>query len=166
MIAAADRRRQAKAAPAEAGPGTSWLGRLGRAVTETLGAAEPPAARGPLAEELDYHVMVDNVSAAAVAEIGAHPKQYPGVKIIRRLRRTYPAGTLAAHVLGYLGAQPRPQERNRTDAQELMGLSGVERQYEWLLRGRRGTAVELSDHSGRLFGASGRQSPARAATSC
>ena len=68
----------------------------------------------------------------------------------------YPAGTLAAHVLGYLGpADPPPQGESRpetegNDAQELTGRAGLERQYQVLLRGRRGTAVELTDHSGRL----------------
>ena len=66
-------------------------------------AEEPPAARGPVAEELDYHVLVDNAPAAVAAEIEAHPRRYPGVKVLRHTRRTYPAGDLAAHVLGYLG---------------------------------------------------------------
>ncbi len=89
-------------------PAAQWDARARRIqarVERMIAAAERrrPAARGPLAEELDDHVMVDDVSAAVAAEIENHPKQYPGVKIIRRLRRTYPAGTLAAHVLGYLG---------------------------------------------------------------
>jgi penicillin-binding protein 2 len=180
MIAEAERRRQsasARAAPAEAA-GQSWLGRLGRALADALATEEPPAARGPLAEELDYHVMADDVPAAAAAEIEDHPRQFPGVKIIRRLRRTYPAGALAAHVLGYLGPAPAAEKGDCPHLPErpegclaqmgtvpffppgaLVGLSGVERQYESLLRGRQGTAVELTDHSGRLLGAERQEEP-------
>ncbi len=156
IIAAVDRRRQSAAgASAAAAPaGASWTGWIGRALGLVLPAAaeEPPAARGPVAEELDYHVLVDNAPAAVAAEIEAHPQRYPGVKVLRHTRRTYPAGDLAAHVLGYLGPVGSQGPAAGDDhAGELTGRAGVERQYESLLRGRSGVAVELTDHAGHIL---------------
>ena len=49
--------------------------------------------------------------AAAAAEIRQHAEHYPGTRIISLTRRSYPAGTFAAHVLGYLGP-PRYSSRS------------------------------------------------------
>jgi len=110
-----------------------------------------------VAEQLDYHVMAEDVPLEVVAEIEAHPEQYPGVKIVKRSRRAYPAGPLAAHVLGHLGPVTQ-RELEQEDGEgpgyhpaDFVGRTGLERQYESLLRGRRGLAVELTDHSGRVL---------------
>ena len=116
--------------------------------------------------------MAEDVPPAVAAEIEGNPSRWPGVKILRQTRRDYPAGTLAAHVLGYLGpADPPPPGDSRpetedNDAQELSGRAGVERQYQLLLRGRRGTAVELTDHSGRRLRPFTNRSRPPAATWC
>ena len=47
--------------------------------------------------------MAEDVPPAVVAEIKDNADRYPGVKIVELARRTYPQGTLAAHVLGHLG---------------------------------------------------------------
>lgn len=64
-------------------------------------------------------------------------------------KRVYPAGSLAAHVLGFTGVDNQ-------------GLAGVELQYEEALRGRPGRAVRVRDALGREI-LEGRQllSPAR-----
>lgn len=64
-------------------------------------------------------------------------------------KRVYPAGPLAAHVLGFAGVDNQ-------------GLAGVELQYEQALRGRPGRAVRVRDALGREI-LEGRQllSPAR-----
>jgi penicillin-binding protein 2 len=133
IIAAAKRRRQSEAAAAS-------------------------ASAGPVSEELDYHVMADDVSPAVAARVEADPGKYPGVKIIRHARRTYPAGTLAAHVLGYLGPADAQTEAAE-GGPDLSGRAGVERQYESLLRGRPGMAVERTDRSGRLLAVERREEP-------
>ena len=111
-------------------------------------------------------VMVEDVPPTVATEIEGN-LTLAGSEIIRQTRRAYPAGTLAAHVLGYLGlADPPPQrdsqpETKDDDTQELTGRAGVERQYQRLLRGRSGEAVELTDHSGRLLRAFHQQEPCR-----
>lgn len=106
-----------------------------------------------IVEELDHHVMVDELPADVAREIEQHPDQYPGAKIDYPTRRIYPLGASAAHALGYLApleAQATPADANASDyrAGDLAGRTGLERQYEASLRGRRGRAVERIDHRG------------------
>jgi penicillin-binding protein 2 len=138
-IAADVRRRQIETAslappsPADA----SWSNRLATAVHEIFEPAHDavPAAT-TVAEELSEHVLAEDVSAAAIAEIEAHPDQYPGTHIVQQTRRSYPRGEFAAHVLGYQGSG--------------IGITGIEQQCESQLRGRPGIAIETLDHAGRI----------------
>jgi penicillin-binding protein 2 len=79
------------------------------------------------------------------------PRLGPAVLVTDDVSRNYPNGALAAHVLGYTGAVTAEDlERNRTklaageDTRELgfddvIGKSGVERQYDRPLTGERGS---------------------------
>ena len=91
-------------------------------------------------EELDSHVMVENVPPAVVAEIEGRGTLYPGVSIIERNRRFYPRGNLAAHVLGYLGMPSRTELETEADksyhAEDRRGRAGLELRYEKFLHGR------------------------------
>ncbi|MEN6365362.1 MAG: penicillin-binding transpeptidase domain-containing protein, partial [Thermoguttaceae bacterium] len=115
----------------------AWMVRLRRLLLE-----DPPPPRIVVAEELDYHVVVDAVSDAVVSEIRKHPDRYPGVKTVERVRRVYPGGSLAAHVLGHLGPG---------DDGKLVGRMGVERQFQSRLQGRDGQRIERTDRSGRML---------------
>jgi len=165
-----NRRRQAQsplhsnATPA-AGPSSSLFDRARSRVVEVLrGSIEEPPERLTVAEELDHHVIVDDAPPALVAEIEAHPERYPCAKIVLQRRRVYPAGRLAAHVLGYLG-DVRRDELTSDDPQEVYhaedraGRAGIELQYEHLLRGRRGVVVERTDRSGRVLSAYRQREP-------
>ena len=125
-------RRQASAAEEAAADaaGGSLAGRLAGACLDLLRRSmeETPPERITVSEERDYHVIAEDVPLAVAAEVESSPERYPGVKIVERRRRTYPAGPAAAHVIG-----------------------GLERQYETLLHGRRGTLVEKTDRSGRVL---------------
>lgn len=164
-----NRRRSESASPrrpADSRP-RNLLAHAGRLLRNALRQSmdERPPAWITVAEELDYHVMAEDVPLAVVAEIEDHPKRYAGVKILSRSCRAYPFGQLAAHVLGHLGPvtseelEPDPGARPGYHPQDLVGRLGLERQYEWLLRGRRGTAVELTDHSGQLISSHRRREP-------
>jgi penicillin-binding protein 2 len=160
-----NRRRLAEAAqtgpepllpdPAQLLHGASAWRQIGVYAMEVLRSSmgETAAAHLTVAEERDYHVIVEDISLPVVAEVEAHPDLYQGVKIVERSRRHYPAGALAAHVLGYLGPDDEGPQRQNTlcVAADVVGKAGLEREYERLLRGRRGTAVELVDHTGRLL---------------
>lgn len=116
-----------------------------------------------VAEELDDHVMAEEIPLAVVARIESRPDEYPGVKIVERTRRTYPSGSRAAHVLGHLGPIAKEELARRKEEgyhpDDFVGRTGVERQYETVLRGLRGTAVELTNRSGRILSAYRQEEP-------
>lgn len=71
--------------------------------------------------------LADDVSEEVVVAIREWPERFPGVEIEPHPIRRYPHGTLAAHVLGTLGASGRgPGET---------GTSGVEAAFDVVLRG-------------------------------
>ncbi|MBN2217539.1 MAG: hypothetical protein JW719_09195 [Pirellulales bacterium] len=115
---------------------------------------EKPPERIVIREQRDYHVMAEDVPAEAVAQIENHPDRYPGVRFVRRTRRTYPAGSLAAHVVGYLGLIAREEtgtdQRGTLVPGERGGRDGVERQYDVRLHGRPGRLVEKTNREGRV----------------
>ncbi|MFH1264816.1 MAG: penicillin-binding transpeptidase domain-containing protein [Planctomycetota bacterium] len=149
----------------EAEPAGSLFERVSGQVADVLRASmdEPPN-RITVAEELEYHVIVEDVPLALVAEVEAHPDRYPCVKIALGSRRAYRAGPLAANVLGHLGPV-EPEEVKGGDAEDAYhpedrtGRAGLELHYEHLLRGRRGVAVELTDRSGRVLSSHRQREP-------
>jgi len=114
----------------------SWAVRIRRLLLD-----DPPSPRKVAKEELQPQVVVEDVGPAVVSEINDHGDRYPAAKIVKLTRRTYPQGTLAAHVLGHLG----PGEGD-----ERVGRMGVERQYEAVLEARPGVAIEQTDRSGHV----------------
>ena len=138
---------------------TSWNDRFSTALREIF---EPVRDAVPesitVAEELADHVVAENIPAAAVTEIQQNPALYPGTRITFLVRRTYPSGDLAAHVLGYLAPPQRAPHRapsldGRREADHheyAVGRTGIEQQCEALLRGQPGIGVEVTDHTGRV----------------
>ena len=146
--------RQASAARAEGEPAADEgrLARAGRWLWAFIAAPQDEAPYSPIeaAEQHDYHVVFEDLSLEAVAEIAAHPERYPGVRVVERRRRVYPSGALAAHVLGHLG----PGESG-----EWSGQQGIERQFESLLAGRDGRLVELANRGGQILSTTREQEP-------
>ncbi len=143
-----NRRRQSAAAnPAEKSD-DSWAARVRRLLLE-----EPAPPKVIVKEELEHHVMAEDVPPATIAEIERNADLYPIAKIVTLSRRAYTQGTLAAHVLGHLG-QSDEDESNR-----LVGRAGVERQYEGVLQGHPGVSVNQTDRRGRVLTSYCRQEP-------
>lgn len=86
-------------------------------------------------------VIADDVGEELWIRIGE--AELPGVDVERRWVRTYPYGPIAAHILGYTGTvrdSARADELNeesdkRYFAGDQIGLAGLERTYEDVLRG-------------------------------
>jgi penicillin-binding protein 2 len=76
----------------------------------------------------------------------------PGVKMIAAPRRHYPQGVLAAHALGYMNEVSPDEVRLRKDegyrASDLIGRTGLERQWEPYLRGQKGFEKVVVDRRG------------------
>lgn len=74
------------------------------------------------------------------ARLEANAFELPGVRVLSEYKRRYPYGTLAAHLLGYLN-EVSGEEIRRLKGYRIgdrIGRFGVERQWEWYLRGRAG----------------------------
>ena len=105
-------------------------------------------------------VSVD-VSRRVVAYVGEHPDVFPGVSIQQRTQRSYPYGSLAAHVVGYVGTVTEDQLKEGEGAEDgsvtyrsgdVVGQAGVERAYERALAGERGEQVVFVDAAGDVLG--------------
>jgi len=123
-------------------------------------------------EELDYHILIDQLSTADVAEIESHPTEFPGTRIITKTRRVYPGGSLAAHVIGVRRALRDDQIRKRNkelqtsdplsyQTGDRQGESGVEKTYNITLRGLPGKLELIKNRRGEIL----KTNPVRASRS-
>lgn len=128
----------------------------------------PPAPLEPppviVVEQTVYHRLADDVPPNVAAEIGNHPDRYPGVRIVEHTRRDYPLATLAAHVVGHVGRHSGIDSQvalaaSGEDVEPTIGLLGVERAFDAELAGRRGLAIQSTDHRGRVLTTETRRKP-------
>jgi penicillin-binding protein 2 len=108
-------------------------------------------------------VVADGLSAIDVAPIESRRLEFPELVVESEPQRFYPQGTLAAHVLGYLQEQTAEEIRARPERKvrvgEMVGKTGVERQYDDVLKGEDGVVYEVVDSIGRVRGEKARQFP-------
>ncbi len=101
---------------------------------EVLSKAAVTLTNGPLIIDRD-------LGYPAAAYLLSHQNEFPGFSIDFDSRRIYPYGSLAAHVIGYLGSinpeELRDDPSLRPGAQ--IGRGGVERAFENRLAGRYGS---------------------------
>lgn len=104
-------------------------------------------------------VAVD-VSRRVVAFLGEHPTVFTGVSVAERTQRSYPYGSLAAHVVGYTGTVTSDQLNSMDSSDEgavhyssgdTVGQSGVELQYESVLQGVAGEQTVYVDADGNVL---------------
>ena len=114
-------------------------------------------------------VSVD-VSRRVVAYIGEHPDVFPGVTIEERTQRSYPLGSLAAHVVGYTGTVTAEQLESSASGDgtqidyrsgDVVGQTGIELQYESVLQGVRGEQLVYVNAHGDVVGLSTTIEPQR-----
>ncbi len=108
-------------------------------------------------------VVKDGLSPRDVAPIESRRLEFPELVVDAEPRRFYPNGTLAAHVLGYLQERTPEEIRAEPDraarAGEMVGKTGVERQYDDILKGVDGKIIEVVDSLGRVRAENARQNP-------
>ena len=99
--------------------------------------------------QADRVISLD-VGDREVAYISEHPQAFRGVTIESRTVRTYPHGSLAAHVLGYTGTISEEELKQQRDgityeSGDVVGKSGAEQAFEGYLQGDRGVKrVEIN----------------------
>ena len=97
-------------------------------------------------------VLLENASEENVAFLETHRREYPELDMIKVPRRLYMPDGFAAHLTGYVGEisggdLERPEWANlHTGA--LVGKSGLERQYDDILRGTDGARRVVVDNLG------------------
>ncbi len=98
-------------------------------------------------------VIKRNVSMEVVSRLEERRRDLPGVVIGKEIVRYYPEGTLASHVLGYIGEISKEELENQQNENyklgDLVGRFGLEKQYEKYLRGVDGFQQVEVDVSGR-----------------
>src|SRR6516165_6533402 len=100
--------------------------------------------------------LKDDITPDELAFIEAHKNELPELDTIMAHRRVYPRNGFMAHLIGYVGEvtddmlnQPQFELYNPGD---VVGISGVERQYNTLLMGTNGSRQALVDSHGREVG--------------
>jgi penicillin-binding protein 2 len=95
-------------------------------------------------------ILWANVDYSKVAYISEWADELPGVDIITFPKRTYPNGTLAAHVIGYVGASTRQIQRGEYHYRlpEFEGRAAIEKRYNEYLSGEPGESLLRVDSRG------------------
>jgi len=93
-----------------------------------------------------------DVDERALARWAERAEEFRGVDVYVQSERSYPQGPLAAHVLGYVGRdrpKSRPDdERTHFYLPELVGVNGVEKEYNDWLTGELGEQLIRVDARG------------------
>src|SRR6202162_4380539 len=100
--------------------------------------------------------LKEDITPDELAFIDAHHNELPELDTIMALRRLYPRNGFMAHLIGYVGEvtedmlnQPQFELYSPGD---VVGVSGVERQYNNALMGQNGSRQALVDSHGREVG--------------
>ncbi len=118
-------------------------------------------AREPLVirEQLDYHIVAERVSLDTVAAVESLPSRFHGVEVRPSSHRVYPAGSLAAHIVGIRtplnGDEFKARQARFPEGDPLgyrvgdrIGRSGIERSSDSRLHGRAGLKRTVRDRHG------------------
>ena len=103
-------------------------------------------------------VIKEDVHLGEIAKVEARREWFPSVEVEQTALRDYPDGPAVAHAVGYVGEVGETQLAKITDGSlqqgDIVGRTGVERQYDETLRGRRGWKLQTVNSLGRPFGTS------------
>ncbi|MCU1489736.1 MAG: penicillin-binding protein 2 [Acidimicrobiaceae bacterium] len=109
--------------------------------------------------------VAEGINPQQFTTIKENPSAFPGASVVQEYVRNYPAGDLASQMLGYLGPITCPagdtaaqcttvqQQYSAKGYQptDLIGTTGLEFQYESVLRGKEGVKTVQVDPSGNLI---------------
>jgi penicillin-binding protein 2 len=100
--------------------------------------------------------LKDDITPDELAFIESHKNELPELDTIMAHRRLYPRNGFMAHLVGYVGEvtetmlnQPQFEFYNPGD---VVGVSGVEKQYNQILMGQNGSRRALVDSRGKEMG--------------
>lgn len=110
-------------------------------------------------------VVKDNLTPEEIARIESRKSEFPELSVDVESKRSYPFGSLGAHVLGYL-QELTPEDIKKKESGKgrrgnMAGRTGIERQYDGQLTGEDGQLIEVVDSLGRSQGDVTRKEPVR-----
>lgn len=85
--------------------------------------------------------LTSNISELSLHEFTEQSSDFPGINIVETPIRSYPSGTLASHVLGYVGRiSPEEYSENKDTytQNDIIGRTGIEYIFEKYLKGTDG----------------------------
>ena len=98
-------------------------------------------------------VLKEDVALAEVAYVESRRRELPMLSVEVEARRHYPHGSMAAHILGYVGEVSDELVKKATPGLyvlgEIIGKAGIERRYDASLRGERGWKQVVVNSLGR-----------------
>lgn len=110
---------------------------------------------GRLTDPLTPVTVKTNIPRLIAFQLQERAADYPGVQVQIAAVRTYPQKDLTSHLLGYLGAISSEQfpeyEKRGYLANDLVGITGLEAEYEDQLRGRAGRELAIVDANGNII---------------
>lgn len=104
-----------------------------------------------LKEELEPHVLVENVPLSVVAAIQSTPHRFPGVHVQSHASRIYPLGDVAPHLIGLRKAS--------AGRDQIAGQGGVEEAFDDVLTGHEGTKIHKVNRRGETLSSEVSQDP-------
>lgn len=112
---------------------------------------------------LEELVLARALNPASLTRLSRLTEQMAGAHVRARGERSYKHGKLASHLLGTMGAITGEELRDRRakgySGQDFLGKTGLEKQYEDRLRGRKGTRQLSVDATGRTLSSRVTRSP-------
>lgn len=109
-----------------------------------------------VASDLPYDTAVRIRTAKSLEPDPEEGFDFRGIEVGARPLRSYPQGPIAASTLGYVGeisekelARMKKDRPGRYVLGDLIGAAGLERTWEWLLKGRDGYQQKIVDAVGR-----------------
>jgi penicillin-binding protein 2 len=100
--------------------------------------------------------LKEDITPDELAFVEAHRNELPELDSIMAHRRLYPRNGFMAHLIGYVGEVSEDMlnqpQFELYSAGDVVGISGVERQYNTLLMGQNGSRQALVDSHGREVG--------------
>ncbi len=100
----------------------------------------------------DRLTLVSELSDSQALFLVEHREDFPGVSVVPQPVRVYPEGSLAAHIIGYIGRPDTTDlEKPEIGPTDVLGKAGVERQYDFELRGTPGIIKYSVDAQGAVL---------------
>lgn len=85
--------------------------------------------------------LASNIGSNSLAKLNEQNVEFPGISINTKAIRSYPSGSLASHIIGYVGRITQPELEGKEETygiNDIIGKTGIEYIMENYLKGKNG----------------------------